>query len=58
MSRYFPNFGAFPQEFTVMLFMHTGKLSVGYGMLRELIGLLVFCIEKNKFEYIFTQMHF
>ena len=41
-----------------MLFMHTGKLSVGYGMLRELIGLLVFCIEKNKFEYIFTQMHF
>ena len=31
--------------------MHTGKLSVRYGMLRELIGLLVFCITKNKLEY-------
>ena len=53
--RYFPNLGAFAQEFTVM---HTGKLSVRYGMLRELIGLLVFCITKNKLEYNFTQMHF
>ena len=53
--RYFPNLGAFTQEFTVM---HSGKLSVRYAMLLELIGLLVFCIAKNKFEYIFTQMHF
>ena len=37
--------------------MHSGKLSVRYGVLRELIGLLVFFTAENKYKCIFTEMH-